>query len=215
MTVPSAGLAKVLATTALVLLFTLAGCKPAQKTAANVTQPEASSIASSAATSTPVATETVTPTVPAAAATPTVVTPPPAPGPSTAEDGKHFTLITKFASASGGVKLTADYLQLFVGKAAEKEAAKRGDTVENDYYIVNDNKKLRTFPVSSSVKIVLHPGEGPQFSHTFTIWEFKSMINSGDEKIASGKHYLVNHETAFYVTIKNGAATRIEQFWVP
>jgi hypothetical protein len=37
----------------------------------------------------------------------------------------------------------------YVGAAAESEAASRGDEVNNDYYVVNDNPTLRTLPLAA------------------------------------------------------------------
>jgi hypothetical protein len=63
---------------------------------------------------------------------------------------------------------TADYIEFYMGDKAVQVAKKRGDAavdtgangkltyfVYNDYYIVNDNKKLHKLPVSSAVVIKL------------------------------------------------------------
>ena len=47
-----------------------------------------------------------------------------------------------------GDDLTVDLACYYSGAAAEAEAASRGDEVNNDYYVVNDNPQLRTLPVA-------------------------------------------------------------------
>jgi hypothetical protein len=51
------------------------------------------------------------------------------------------------------------------GAAAASAAKAHGQTVEDDYFIVNDNKLIRTFPVATTVTVVgsqnLTGGVGP------------------------------------------------------
>jgi hypothetical protein len=47
-----------------------------------------------------------------------------------------------------GTDLTFDLACYYIGAAAEAEAASRGDEVNDDYYVVNDNPLLRTVPVA-------------------------------------------------------------------
>ena len=135
---------------------------------------------------------------------------------ATANDVTHqATFILKSGVADGGANtLTFDYVQFLTGSAAQKAAQAKGDTVENDYYVLNDNPKLRTFPVSSAAVIVLHPGNGPQVKRTFTIGEFKTLIGSHTATYG-GNVYDWSNETTYYINIKNGKVTRIENQWVP
>ena len=134
----------------------------------------------------------------------------------TANDVTHQpTFIVKTGVADGGGStITLDYILYLSGAAAEKAAKAHGDTVENDYYIVNDNKMLRTFPISSAVVIVLHPANGPQFHRTFTLAEFKALMSSHTAAYGD-KNFDWSPQTPYYVNVKNGKVTRIEQQWVP
>jgi hypothetical protein len=126
---------------------------------------------------------------------------------------KQPTLITKVKQLpSGSWQGTFDYVQFLTGSAALKAAKAHGDTVDNDYYVVNDNKKLRTFPLSSGVVIQLHPGSGPTYSRYFTIDEFKTLLEDGTATYG-GKYYTGNG--MYYIDVKNGQVTRIETLWVP
>jgi hypothetical protein len=165
----------------------------------------------------PATTATVTPAV---VTTPAVTAPPVAPvvKPEANTDGdvtRQPSFITKHGKNADGVRtLTFDYVQFLTGSAAEKAAAKNGDTVENDYYVVNDNTKKRTFPIASSVAIVLHPGEGPDYERKFTSAEFRALMDNGSATKA-GKNYTWSAETLFYVNVKKGKVVEIENLWVP
>ena len=52
------------------------------------------------------------------------------------------------ARAAGRTKLTFDRATLLTGAAAASAAKAHGQTVEDDYFIVNDNPLIRTFTVS-------------------------------------------------------------------
>jgi hypothetical protein len=173
---------------------------------------------STLASATPTA---VAATATAVATTTPAVTPPPAEStvkPETNTDGDvthQSTFITKYGKDADGVRtLTFDYMQFLTGTAAEKAAAKHGDTVENDYYVLNENTKKRTFPVASAVIIVLHPGEGPNYKRTFTFAEFRQLMDDGSLTKA-GKNYSWSKETIFNVNVKKGQVVRIENLWVP
>jgi hypothetical protein len=70
-------------------------------------------------------------------------------------------------------KLTFDRATLLTGAAASSAAKAHGKTVEDDYFIVNDNPLIRTLPVSPSVVVVgsenLTGGVGPTPSTLTTL----------------------------------------------
>jgi hypothetical protein len=49
-----------------------------------------------------------------------------------------------------GSELSFDLACYYIGAAAESEAASRGDEVDNDYYVVNDNATVRVVPVGAA-----------------------------------------------------------------
>ena len=158
----------------------------------------------------------VTTTAPTSGAGENPVTPTKPKSTLTANDVTHqATFVTKTGVADGGAHtITFDYVQFLTGTAATKAAVAHGDTAENDYYVVNDNPKLRTFPVSSAVVIKLHPANGPSYSRIFTFSAFKALI-SAHSATYGGKTYDWSSETTYYITVKNGKVARIEQQWVP
>jgi hypothetical protein len=67
------------------------------------------------------------------------------PGAGELPDGWWYGTVTPPIAS----ELSFDLACYFVGAAAEAEAARRGDEVNNDYYVVNDNPQSRTLPLAS------------------------------------------------------------------
>jgi hypothetical protein len=70
--------------------------------------------------------------------------------------------IKKVWVESGKRKLEIDYVDMLTGEEAVKAAIadgliKPGETLDNDYYIRNQNKTMRTFAVADTAKIVIAP----------------------------------------------------------
>jgi hypothetical protein len=200
----------------LMLVGTLAltGCFPSKS--ASTSTGSASSLETATtgvASTTPASVETVAPVA---------ATPKPTPNQTITKPTKNVanvthqpTLILNDWIADGGVDtLTCDYVQFLTGAAAVKAAKAHGDSVENDYYVVNDNTMQRNIPVAKNVTIVLHPGDGPQFSRTFTLLEFEELM---DHLLATykGRTYSWSSDTIYYINVKNNKITRIENQWVP
>lgn len=70
------------------------------------------------------------------------------PGTGPLPDGWWYTTPPLTFDAVAGA-YTFDLACYYVGAAAEAEAARRGDEVNNDYYVVNDNPTLRTLPLAA------------------------------------------------------------------
>ncbi|MEP6477643.1 MAG: hypothetical protein ABJC60_10255, partial [Actinomycetota bacterium] len=77
---------------------------------------------------------------------PSTASPRPSPSPEI-EDGKHFVFVKTATTGTPGT-LRFDLAYLLTGEEANQAAQENGDEVPvpNDYYIVNDNPKLRTVP---------------------------------------------------------------------
>jgi hypothetical protein len=71
-------------------------------------------------------------------------------------DGRYFVYMKKIEGGEEGpLLLTFDLAYFYTGDKANEVAASRGDEVPvpNDVYIVNDNPKLRTYPIGSPVTV--------------------------------------------------------------
>lgn len=72
----------------------------------------------------------------------------------------HFGYVTDLDSRSSGFEMTIDYAFFLGGMAANLAAEAAGEIapgegVPNDYYIVNENPRLRTFALASDVDVLL------------------------------------------------------------
>src|SRR5438034_8384751 len=95
------------------------------------------------------------PTLAGPSAPPPSLAPTPSPSPILAE-GRSYGYIKSVDAASSTVVF--DLAQFFTGDAANKAAREDGaigpgESIDNDYYIRNVNPKLRSVPVSPTVKI--------------------------------------------------------------
>ncbi len=173
--------------------------------------PNASDVATAPAVTTevtaPAATSAATVTI---AATGTVVKPQaPTSENVSAEDGKHFGYLKKVTLKSGDVVVTVDYAQMLSGHEAATAAAAHGDESPppNDYYIVNDNPKLRTFKLASSAGVKYLVGGDPTLHATSA-----SGFLSRWESAAADATILRN---PYWLTIHGGAIVKLEQQYLP
>jgi hypothetical protein len=161
-------------------------------------------------------TETMSPSPsPLVTSSPTETTSPsPSPSPSPAlADGRYFGSIKSVDFAGQPPNLVFDLAYLLTGEAANKAAAQHGleTPVPNDYYIVNDNPRLRTLKLSPTVSILLldwanccqtrFQADRAKFEHAFTLKKYPS----GNYK---GKF------SGYWLTIRDGLVVKIwEQFF--
>jgi hypothetical protein len=133
--------------------------------------------------------------------------------PTPATTVKQFTFIRKLTgNASAGWTLTADYAQFLTGSAAAAAATAHGDESPppNDYYIVNDNPKLRTFKLASPVKITVlgWGGTDSTAKKDITAAQFASVLPPA----SADPHYA---EAPYWITITGSAVVKIEQVYLP
>lgn len=149
----------------------------------------------------PVGTDTTTPTIAS-----TVTTEPAAlgdsddTGKSELEDGRHFGYWDTFEIGDTIAFGEFDLAYFLTGAEAEQAAAERGDEVNNDYYIVNDNPKLRTLIARGDTEVLVLASQG-----------------SPDQVASNVADFAVDrHENAgFWVTIDAGIVTKIEEQYQP
>jgi hypothetical protein len=80
-----------------------------------------------------------------------------APGPASLPDGWWYGNL----HGSVGHEVTFDLACYYIGAAAEKEAADRGQQVDDDFYIVNDQSTLRTLALKpAATAACVTPGGG-------------------------------------------------------
>jgi hypothetical protein len=136
---------------------------------------------------------------------------PPVPPPAKAV--KQFTFIRKLTgSTSAGWTLVADYAQFLTGTAAAAAAAAHGDESPppNDYYIVNDNPKLRTFKLASPVSITVLGWGGTDSTARKSITA--SQLAGVLPPASTDAQYA---EAPYWITITGSEITKIEQIFLP
>jgi hypothetical protein len=126
---------------------------------------------------------------------------------------KQFTFVRKLTgSGSAGWTLVADYAQFLTGTAAAAAATAHGDESPppNDYYIVNDNPKLRTFKLASPVSITVLGWGGTDSTarKSLTPAQFAGVMPpaSSDAQYA---------EVPYWITITGSEITKVEQIFLP
>lgn len=123
-------------------------------------------------------------------------------GRSELEDGRHFGYWKSFEIGDSTAFNEFDLAYFLTGDDAEQAAQKKGEEVTNDYFIVNDNPKLRTLVVRGNAKVTVLAGDS----------------GSGPETEASNvADFAVDrHEDAgFWVTVQDGLVTAIEEQYQP
>jgi len=174
---------------------------------------EAPGAGSSPTSPTPPPSESQSPTAaPTETQSPTAT---PSPTPPTAvelEDGRHFGYIDSIDLATRA--MVFDLAYFLTGEDANQAAAEHGDEtpVPNDYYIVNDNPKLRTLVVAPDVELWVidwgnccEPvqGEIQPFADAF------ETSNHRWDAMYQGA------ESQYWVTVEGGQVVAIEEQYLP
>jgi hypothetical protein len=149
------------------------------------------------------------PSSPASPAPVTTVGPDgPAPGetleeaPAVLADGRHAVLIRTIDVP--GRTLTVDLVYFLTGAQAEAEFAKRFPGEEgpmNDYFVVNDNPRLRTLPVAPAVEVSVVEGD-PDAPAALAFADLPAANDPPAVRL-------------FWLTVAKGSVTRIEEQFVP
>jgi hypothetical protein len=136
------------------------------------------------------------------------------PAGDTLPDGRYFVQLTDIQGGEEGpLLLQYDLAYFLTGEDANQAAADRGleTPVPNDYFIVNDNPKLRLAPIEGVYSVKYIPeGSGlstPVKAHEaqFLGWMGESVQTDFPPKDTSW----------WWITIANGSVTKIEQQYLP
>jgi hypothetical protein len=117
-------------------------------------------------------------------------------------------------SASKGYRITADYVQILTGKAAADAATAAGQESPppNDYFIVNQSAKLRTFsvPKTASITVLGWAGADATAKHALTVGQFMDVMPGGTNPQDQYVH------AYYYLTVKSGTTvTGVEMIYFP
>ena len=131
----------------------------------------------------------------------------------TEHDGRQFCYVTSALWEGEAPRLTVDFAQMLSGAEAAAAAAAAGDESPppNDYYIVNENPRVRTFPVDPGLTVrMTSTAEGTQpegYSMAFGAWFDAYSGMSGT--------FPAIRDVPYWITIENGTITAIEEQYLP
>ena len=168
--------------------------------------PAATTPAPTSATRSPKPTDTPAPT-PSAIATGE-------PAGDTLPDGRYFVQLTDIQGGEEGpLLLQYDLAYFLTGEEANQAAEDRGleTPVPNDYFIVNDNPKLRQTPLEGVYSVKYIP-EGSGLSSPVKAHEAQFLGWMGETVQTD---FPPKDTSWWWVTIENGSVTKIEQQYLP
>jgi hypothetical protein len=132
------------------------------------------------------------------------------PRPGVIEDGRHFVYVTDAARLEdGSVEVTFDLAYFLEGQEAAQAAAEHGDELTNDYYIVNDNPRLRTLPLAGDVRVRYIVADACCELQRGDLDVWLGAVLGTDHTVYAGEH------APWWVTVRGGVITRIEEQYLP
>lgn len=126
---------------------------------------------------------------------------------------KATTYITSFKLKNGKWVGKFDYIQWYVGKAADREflkdckCSKDMDHAPDGYWIRNVNPKIRTFTISKNAQYFL------QTRNDYAIKWNEKVTRSQFLKFLKERNR--DHQIPFHIEIKNNVITKITEQYIP
>jgi hypothetical protein len=130
------------------------------------------------------------------------------------EDGRHFGYIKSVDLGRSPATLEFDLAYLLTGDEANEEAARRGypTPVDNDYFIVNDNPKLRTLQLANDVDLRLL--DWTHCCETFFAGDLPRFAASFERKKYPAGNYKGKF-SAYELTVRDGVVVAIDEHFFP
>jgi hypothetical protein len=112
---------------------------------------------------------------------------------------------------------TFDLIEFLTGAAAKtewkKEHPDQPDGPDNDYMIINNNKKLRTLPVDPKAKVVVLATLGGTDTKTVTFAALPAFLKKRNKVITATPPQI--SVLPFWLTVKHGIVTGFEEQFLP
>jgi len=130
-------------------------------------------------------------------------------------DGRSAVYLTGLDTAAKTT--TFDLIEFLTGPAAKaewkKEHPEQPDGPDNDYLIVNNNKKLRTLPVDPKAKCVVLATLGGTDTKTITFAALPAFLKKRNKGIAVTPPQI--SVLPFWLTVKHGTVTGFQEQYLP
>lgn len=159
-----------------------------------------------------IADEVVTETPPGAEVAAGAETPAAADSPPASTTERQPGMVVAVDGSPGAYVLRIDYVLFLTGAEANAAATAHGDESPppNDYYVVNDNPRIREFPIQSGIPVTVvsnDDGTSDSDGHTITLAQWVAALSGPAADVYKGSIY--------WVTITDGTITAIEAQYVP
>lgn len=140
--------------------------------------------------------------------------------PDAAEEFAYFKQVS-------ATEVVADYAQFLTGEEADEAAVEAGvieagDHVPNDYFIVNENPRLRTWPVAEEAFVILPTFEtGPVTDVPVPMDEWLAMFDEGEpwpeKKVPADDRFFGPGApwASYWLTVSDGVVVQIRQQFLP
>ncbi len=129
------------------------------------------------------------------------------------DDGRHFVLADEVVASGGGNALVLDLGYLLTGDEANEAAAEDGveTPVPNGYYIVNDNPKRRTVPISPDARVRYIPADP---CCDLVAGDLDAWIDAVNGEVMTDMMGEMG-TTWWWITVRAGQVVAIEQQYFP
>ena len=157
---------------------------------------------------------TGSPSAPASESPSPPTTPEPSTGPTASpvlDEGRHFVFVKGLPGAPPD-RMTFDLAEFLTGDAAAQAAAEHGDESPppNDYYIVNDNPRLRTLPIAPDAELRIL--DWADCCSSFLAGDLGLLADALAHGDPTGTY---RPTSPFWITVEGGAIVTIEEQYLP
>ena len=126
------------------------------------------------------------------------------------DDGRYFVFVEKLHGVPPDATMTFDLAYFLTSDAANQAAADHGveTPVPNDYYIVNDNPRLRTMTMSPTVEILVVDWTNCCNTTSVPYPDWAAAVKSPTDAL---------HGTAsgYWMTVQDGLIVKLEEQYTP
>ncbi len=141
-------------------------------------------------------------------------TPEPSTGPTATpvlDDGRHFVFVKELPGAPPD-RMTFDLAEFLTGDAAAEAATEHGDESPppNDYYIVNDNPRLRTLAIAPDAELRIL--DWADCCSSFVAGDLGLLADALAHGDPTGTY---RPSSPFWITVSGGVIVTIEEQYLP
>jgi len=147
-----------------------------------------------------------------------------APGTPEIADGREFAYVTAVTVTGKETVVTADYAQFLTGEEADRAAREagvigEGESVPNDFFIVNQNPRLRSIPLAADAPIAVQAcfvdGECVTTVEVSVDQWVALVTGRQPDDLPEGFQWYGQGTLPYWLTIENGVIVDVEEQYLP